>query len=146
MLKLGNAVPKRLGTARQKTRALSPPTKASHDTDNFEQTHSTCSLSKNCVCDAAQHGSATKYIAALVFPTRRAQLLDKKLAGDAIKSVTDAIRNWCRQDTLITSRTSLTVVCKTRLLLLENTTIREPWLRGVQQSLTLQLGTGLHKI
>jgi hypothetical protein len=35
MLKLGNAVPKRLGTARQKTRALSPPTKASHDTDNF---------------------------------------------------------------------------------------------------------------
>lgn len=25
LLKLGNAVPKRLGTARQKTRALSPP-------------------------------------------------------------------------------------------------------------------------
>jgi hypothetical protein len=68
------------------------------------------------------------------------------MAGDAIKSVTDAIRNWCRQNTLITSRASLTLVCKTRLLLLENTTIRESWLRRVQQSLTLQLGTGLHKI
>lgn len=60
--------------------------------------------------------------------------------------MTDAIRNWCRQNTLITSRASLTLVCKTLLLLLENTTIREPWLRRVQQSLTLQIGTGLHKI
>ena len=136
-LKLGNVVPKRLGTARQKSRALSPPPGASRDTDNswantqhmlaFEE------LSLRCSTTRQRH---QVYCGARSSNTPRT-ITGRTLAGHAIKSVTDDLRNWYRQNTLITCRTSLTLVCKTRLLLLENTTIREPWLRRVQQSLTL---------
>ena len=137
MLKLGNAVPKRLGTTRQKSRALSPPPGASRDTDTFwADTQHMLASEESCLRCSTTRQRHRVYCGARSSNTPRT-ITGRTLAGDAIKSVSDALKNWCRQNTLITCRTSLMLVCKTRLLLLENTTIHEPWLRRVQQSLNL---------
>jgi hypothetical protein len=87
---------------------------------------------------AMQHNTAAPpSIWRRLFPNTPRTITGRTLAEDGARYVTDILRNWCRQNTLITCRTSSTLVRKTRSLLLENTIIREPRLRRVQQSITL---------
>lgn len=136
-LKLGNVVPKRLGTARQKSRALNPPPGASRDTDNFwANIQHMLAFEELCLRCSTTRQRHQVYCGACSPNTPRT-ITGPTLAEDGARYVTDILSNWCRQNNLITCRTSSTLVCKTRLLLLENTTIHEPWLRRVQQSLNL---------